>query len=180
MSSSEEEPPADKALCDGARQKAWLLDTCFEAWHYNKIAKGIAGWAARDTMICDLPEHRKAQPNHPDPMGPPRTVWESAKSEMASGSISMTCADSTPWGRLVTHAPGTSYPRSGPGPAKVSPLRWPTLPYPSTQHRLGNGHLYVEGTAHGRVLTMLANRSSRQVSKTIVLPLLCLCGGRGE
>ena len=22
-------------------------------------------------MICDLPEHRKVQPNHPDPMGPP-------------------------------------------------------------------------------------------------------------
>ena len=22
-------------------------------------------------MICDLPEHRKAQPNHPDPVGPP-------------------------------------------------------------------------------------------------------------
>ena len=22
-------------------------------------------------MICDLPEHRKMQPNHPDPMGPP-------------------------------------------------------------------------------------------------------------
>ena len=25
----------------------------------------------RDTMICDLPEHRKAQPNHPDPVGLP-------------------------------------------------------------------------------------------------------------
>ena len=22
-------------------------------------------------MICDLPEHGKAQPNHPDPVGPP-------------------------------------------------------------------------------------------------------------
>ena len=29
------------------------------------------GWATRDTMICDLPEHRKAQPNHPHPVGPP-------------------------------------------------------------------------------------------------------------
>ena len=29
------------------------------------------GWATRDTMICDLPEHRKTQPNHPDPVGPP-------------------------------------------------------------------------------------------------------------
>ena len=25
----------------------------------------------RDTMICNLPEHGKAQPNHPDPVGPP-------------------------------------------------------------------------------------------------------------
>ena len=22
-------------------------------------------------MICDLPKHRKMQPNHPDPVGPP-------------------------------------------------------------------------------------------------------------
>ena len=64
--SSEEEPPTDEALHDGARQKAWLLDTCFEAWHHDKIGKGVAGWMARDTMICDLPE-----PNHPNPVGPP-------------------------------------------------------------------------------------------------------------
>ena len=25
----------------------------------------------RDTMICNLPEHGKVQPNHPDPVGPP-------------------------------------------------------------------------------------------------------------
>ena len=25
----------------------------------------------RDTMICDLPKPGKAQPNHPDPVGPP-------------------------------------------------------------------------------------------------------------
>ena len=24
-----------------------------------------------DTMICNLPEHQKVQPNHPDPVGPP-------------------------------------------------------------------------------------------------------------
>ena len=69
-SSSEEEPSTDEALHDGARQKAWLLDTRFEAWHCNKIARGIAGWVARDTMICDLPEHGKMQPNQPNPMGP--------------------------------------------------------------------------------------------------------------
>ena len=70
-SASEEEPPTDKALRDEARQKAWLLDTHFNDWHRKKIAKGVAGWVTRDTMICDLPEHGKMQPNHPDPVGPP-------------------------------------------------------------------------------------------------------------
>ena len=70
-SSSEEEPPMDEALRDETRQKARLLDTHFNAWHCNKIAKGIPGWATRDTMICDLPEHGKMQPNHPNPVGPP-------------------------------------------------------------------------------------------------------------
>ena len=70
-SSSKEEQPTDKALRDKARQRAWQLDTNFDAWQHRKIAKGIAGWAMRDTMICDLPEHGKAQPNHPDPVGLP-------------------------------------------------------------------------------------------------------------
>ena len=70
-SSSVEAPPMDEALHDEARQKAWLLDTCFNAWHHKKNAKGVAGWATKDTMICDLPEHEKMQPNHPDPVGLP-------------------------------------------------------------------------------------------------------------
>ena len=70
-SSSEEEQPTDKALCNKAWQWARRLDTNFDAWWHNKITKGVPGWVARDTMICDLPEHRKAQPNHPDPVGPP-------------------------------------------------------------------------------------------------------------
>ena len=70
-SSSEEEPPTDEALHDEARQRAQSLDTHFDAWHCKKIAKGVVGWATRDTMICDLPEHGKMQPNHPDPMGLP-------------------------------------------------------------------------------------------------------------
>ena len=37
----------------------------------KKIAKGIAGWAMRDTMICNLHKHGKVQPNHPDPVGLP-------------------------------------------------------------------------------------------------------------
>ena len=69
--SSEEEQLTDKALCDKAQQRARQLDTNFDAWWHKKIAKGIAGWATRDTMICDLPKHGKVQPNRPDPMGPP-------------------------------------------------------------------------------------------------------------
>ena len=68
---SKEEQPTDEALRDKARQWARQLDTNFDAWQHKKIAKGVAGWATRDTMICNLPEHRKAQPNHPDPVGPP-------------------------------------------------------------------------------------------------------------
>ena len=60
-----------RPLRDKALQWALQLDTNFDAWQCKKIAKGIAGWATRDTMICNLPEHRKAQPNHPDPVRPP-------------------------------------------------------------------------------------------------------------
>ena len=70
-SSFKEEQPTNEALCDKARQRAWQLDTNFDAWQCKKIAKGIAGWATRDTMICDLPKHRKVQPNHPDLVGLP-------------------------------------------------------------------------------------------------------------
>ena len=42
--SSEEEPPTDEALHDGARQKVQLLDTCFDAWHRDKIANNVVGW----------------------------------------------------------------------------------------------------------------------------------------
>ena len=70
-SSSEEEQPTDEALHDKARQRAQQLDTNFDAWWRKKIAKAIAGWATRDTMICALPEHGKVQPNHSDPVGLP-------------------------------------------------------------------------------------------------------------
>ena len=68
---SEEEQPTNEALRDKVPQQAWHLDRNFDAWHRKKIAKGLPGWVARDTMICVLPEHGKAQPNHPDPVGPP-------------------------------------------------------------------------------------------------------------
>ena len=67
-SSSKEEQPTNEALRSKAQQWAWCLDTNFDAWWCKKIAKGIPGWVARDTMICDLPEHGKVQPNHLDPV----------------------------------------------------------------------------------------------------------------
>ena len=70
-SSSEEEQPSNEALHNKTQQRTGQLDTDFDVWLCKKIAKGIAGWAMRDTMICDLTEHRKAQPNHPDLVGPP-------------------------------------------------------------------------------------------------------------
>ena len=36
-----------------------------------QITNNVVGWATRDTMICNLPEHGKTQPNHPDPVGLP-------------------------------------------------------------------------------------------------------------
>ena len=71
LSSSEEEQLTDEALYDRCRQWAWYMDTNFDAWQHKKIAKGLPGWAARDTMICNPPEHGKVQPNHPDPVGSP-------------------------------------------------------------------------------------------------------------
>ena len=70
-SSSEEEQPTNEALCNKAQQWARHLNTNFDAWWCKKIAKGLPGWVTRDTMICNLPEHGKVQPNHPDPVGPP-------------------------------------------------------------------------------------------------------------
>ena len=87
-SSSEEEQPTDEALHNKARQWAQQLDTNFDAWWHKKIAKGVAGWATRDTMICNLPEHGKVQPNHPDPVGLPldymgeRQVFNSIQSDI--------------------------------------------------------------------------------------------------
>ena len=70
-SSLEQEQPTNEALHDKAWQWAQQLDTNFDAWWHKKIAKGVAGLAMRDTMICNLPKHRKAQPNHPDLAGLP-------------------------------------------------------------------------------------------------------------
>ena len=126
-SSSEEELPTDEALCDEARQRARQLDTRFDAWYPKKIAKGIAGWATQDTMICDLPEHGKMQPNHPDPVGPPLDymgecqVFDGIRSDIynlyrfyALG----TTGDPT----RVPCTSGTSYPQADQGFVKVSLL----------------------------------------------------------
>ena len=44
-SSSKEELPTNKALCDKVRQKVQQLDMCFDAWHHDKIANNVVGWA---------------------------------------------------------------------------------------------------------------------------------------
>ena len=87
-SSSEEEQPTDEALHNKAQRWAQQLDTNFDAWWCKNIAKGIEGWAMRDTMICNLSEHGKVQPNHPDPVGPPldymqeRQVFDGIRSDI--------------------------------------------------------------------------------------------------
>ena len=87
-SSSEEEHLTDEALRDKCWQWAWHMDTNFDAWQHKKITKGLPSWATRDTMICNLPEHGKAKPNHPDPVGPPleyihdRQVFEGIHSDL--------------------------------------------------------------------------------------------------
>ena len=68
-SSSEEELPTDEALYNEAQQKTWQLDTHFDAWCCEKIAKGVARWPTRDTMTCDLPKHGKVQPQSSRPCG---------------------------------------------------------------------------------------------------------------
>ena len=42
LSLSEEELPTDEVLHNEARQKAWLLDMHFNAWHHEKIANNMA------------------------------------------------------------------------------------------------------------------------------------------
>ena len=70
-SSLEEEQLTDEAFRDKVQQWAWRLDTNFDMWQCKKISTRVEGCAMRDTMICDLPEHKKMQPNHPDPVGLP-------------------------------------------------------------------------------------------------------------
>ena len=65
------EPPTDEVLHNKTRQKAQQFDMRFDTWHCDKIANKVMGWAMQDTMSCDLLEHGKTQPNHPNPMGLP-------------------------------------------------------------------------------------------------------------
>ena len=178
-SSSEEELQTNEALHNEAWQKAQLLDTRFDTWHCDKIAKEVTGWVTRDSMICDLPKHGKMQPNHPDPMGPPldymgecqvfNGIWSDIYDLCRFYALGMT---------RVPHTPGTSYPWPGQGPVKVSLHHrlTMTLPDPGTQCRFGNGCLYVEGTAHGHLFMTLTSGPLGQVYKTIILPLLHIHG----
>ena len=63
------QPTKHSATRPGKGLGSWTQN--FDAWWCRKIVKGITGWATRDTMICDLLEHGKVQPNHPDSVGSP-------------------------------------------------------------------------------------------------------------
>ena len=121
-----------------AQQRAWQLDTNFDAWRCKKIAKGITGWATRDTMICDLAKHRKVQPNHPDPVGLPLDYM--GKCQVFDG-IRSDIYDLCRFYILgMTGDPpefpapsGTSNPWADQRSAKVGPCHWPALHDPGTQ-----------------------------------------------
>ena len=97
-SSSEEKQPTNEALCDKARQWARQLDTNFDAWWHKKIATGFAGLATRGTMICDLPKHRKVQPNHPDLVRPPLDYMRKCQVFNGIHSDMYNLYRTTPWG----------------------------------------------------------------------------------
>ena len=93
-SSSEEELPANEVLRDRARQKVWLLDTCFDAWHCDKIANNVTGWVTQDTMTFqNMARHN---PTTLTPWGHLWITWWSAKSLTAYGQTSMTYVTSMP------------------------------------------------------------------------------------
>ena len=102
-SSSEEDQPTGEALHDKARQWAQQLDTNFDTWWCKKIAKGVAGWATRDTMICDLQSMERHNPIIQTQWGCPWTTCVNTKSSMASNQTSTICAASTSWGQWVIH-----------------------------------------------------------------------------
>ena len=128
-------------------------------------------------MICNLHEHRNMQPNHPDPVGPPLDymgecqLFDGIQSDIYDLCRFYTLGVTGDLPEFPT-SQGTGYPWPGQGPVKISPLHQPTLPDPGTQHRFGNGCLYVEGIAHGHLFTMLTSGPLVQACKTIVLPLL--------
>ena len=159
----------DEALCDEAQQKGRQLDTHFDAWHCKKIAKGIAGWATRDTIICDLPEHRKAQPNHPDPVGPPLDyMGECQVFDGIQSDIYNLCQFYT----LGT----TSGPPEFPAPQEPATRRQ-IRDLLKLARIIGRPYMILVHTAHCHMLMTPPSRSSRLVSETLILPLLHLCGG---
>ena len=165
-SSSEEEEPTDEALPDKAWQWAWQLDTNFDALQHKKIATGVAGWAMRYTMICNLPEHGKVQPNHPDLVGPPLDYM--CKCQVFDGI----CSDIYGLCRFYTLG------KMG------DPPEFPTPQKPAT-HRQIRDLLKSARTidqpylilAHSTDSVTAVCRLARQVSKAFVLPLLHLCRG---
>ena len=102
-SSSEEEQPTNKALHDKCWQRAWHMDTNFDAWWHKKMAKGLPGWAARDTMICNLPSMGRCNRITLTRWGCPWSTCTTARYLRVSIWTFTICASSTPWGRRVIH-----------------------------------------------------------------------------
>ena len=203
-SSSEEEQPTNEALRDKARQRARQLDTNFDAWWCKKIAKGVAGWAMRDTMICDFPEHRKAQPNHPDLVGPPSDYM--CKCQVFSG-IRSDIYDLCRFYILGKTGDPPEFPA-----AQAPATHGQITDLLKSAHAIGLPHLILAHSAdsvtavsmlrelhtaaclrHLQVNlrdksvklsfccmpTMPPSESLRQVGEALILPLLHLCGGGG-
>ena len=173
-SSSEEEQPTDKA-----RQWARQLDTNFDVWRRKKIAKGVAGWATRDTMICNLPKHGKVQPNHPDPVGPPLDYM--GECQVFDG------IQSDIYNLCQFYILGmTGDPPEFPAPREPATRRqirdllksahaisWPYLILAHSADSVTA--ISMLRAAHHRMPTTPPSRSSRQVGEALILPLLHLC-----
>ena len=180
-SSFKEEQPTDEALRDKARQRAQQLDTNFDAWWHKKIAKGIAGWATRDTMICDLPKHGKAQPNHPDPVEPPldymgeHQVFDGIRSDIYDlcqfyilGMTGDPPEFPAPW-EPATHGQIQDLLKS------AHAIGWPYMILAHSADSVTAISMLRE--LHTAACLRCLQVDLRGKSMKLVLPLLCLCGG---
>ena len=177
-SSSEDKPPTDEALHDEAQQRAQQLDTHFDAWCHKKIAKGVMGWTTRDTMICDLSKHRKTQLNHPDLVGPPLDymgecqVFDGIRSDIYDLCQFYTLG-------MTGDPPAFPMPQE---PATCGQIR----DLLKSAHSIGQPYMILAHSADlVTAVSMLRELHTTTCLRCLlvnlqdILPLLCLCGGKG-